>query len=731
MYFARFAELRFGMDRIGCSGFEKTRSGNKSNGRKTEKMRKTQDLSKVVKGKKTMKRKVISCLLCVILAFLQMPIFADAADVNRGTVYYHIDVKVDGEYTVTVDGEKITLSGELQKDTIKVRIGDKTYSFSDYNITQVTEDGRKEYEISLTRPWLSPDSIVWVEGTYRMTNVYLSGRMLFSSVPDNIKSILPTTVVGGKAYHYVDIADYQYDGVNECTGGRGMRSEGKTGIPIGLDIFIQASGMQVILTKGKLALKKVVEDEDGYVLTAEDDAAVFDYVITDADGEPLYFLDGVYSDGTAEGASSIVSVVNGSTVLLDGIPAGTYKITEIQKDGYVIHEINGNETEQYTTDYVVKVKTDDEIPVAVFTNLKLSEKSAVCIRKTADGAVDVVYPDPKIKIYAFEDGQKQGEPIWSCTLSANGDAIYPTVYFAPGTYLVEESGQDMEGFDCAVSLNDGSEMTFTVSTEADLIMLNVHNLYDARPDPEYTSLKVTKVWSGEGEHPASVEIQLYKDGEAFGDPVELGEGNGWSCEWTELDDGYTWTVDEVNVPEGYTKKVEHEGTEWTVTNIADETDPEYTSLKVTKVWSGEGEHPASVEVQLFRYGEAFGKPVELSEGNGWTYEWAELEYGYTWTVDEVNVPEGYVKSVEHEGTEWTVTNTANKPNEPEGPNEPDGPNVPDVPDVTNVPDQSNAPNVPDNPKMGDDPYTLLWIAITALSGAAFLGIILRSKRRSY
>lgn len=418
-----------------------------------------------------------------------------ADGVNYGTAYTHIDVKVDGEYTVSIDGNPLKLAGELQPDTIKVKIGNTTYDFSKYSVSTVTEDGRKEYEIRVRYPYISPDSIAWVEGTYRMTNVYVSGRMLFTSIPENIQSVLPTTTVNEKTYYYVDIENFQYNGVNECTGGNGLRSGGHTGTPTGLDLFIQASGMSVILTKGRLAIKKVLVDETGDTLVED---ATFDYVITDkSTGEKLFFVDGVYSESTAEGASSTVSVPVNTTVLLEGIPAGTYKITEIQKDGYVIFKINGNETSSYTTDYVIKIKEDEEVPVATFTNMKLSSESAIRLNKTADGVADAFYPNPTISIYATENGQKVGDALWNGMLPTNGDVIYPTTYFGVGTYLIEETGYELAGYDCTASLNQSPDMTFVVSAGGSLITLTIHNQYKVHtPNPASVVIEALKTLDG-------------------------------------------------------------------------------------------------------------------------------------------------------------------------------------------------------------------------------------------
>ena len=413
------------------------------------------------------------CLFVVACFLALTPTLAQAAP-NYGKNYNHIDVKVDCEYVFSVDGVDVPLTGTLQPETIKVTVGSKTYDFSKYSVSTVTESGKSEYEIRVNG--LKSSDISWIEDTFRMSNVYVSARVIFSTVPEALQDILQTTLVNGSTYYYLDVTDYQYDGVQECTGGRGPRSSGNTGTPTGLDLHIKASGMSVALTKGRLAISKKVQNEQGAVLSQQEDGVSFDYTITSTGGETLYFLNGVCCDSTTDGAQSTVSVQNGQTVMLEGIPAGTYRITELQKSGYVIRSINGTSTANYTTDYVVKTKVDGEIPVAEFVNTKLSEKAAIRINKTAAGIEQGGYPDPEICIY-----NEQGELLWKAVLPSNGDAIYPTTYFLPGTYWIEETGQEIEGYNCEMTINGGSRKQFEILPGDSLVYVTVHNQYTAEP----------------------------------------------------------------------------------------------------------------------------------------------------------------------------------------------------------------------------------------------------------
>ncbi len=176
----------------------------------------------------------------------------------------------------------------------------------------------------------------------------------------------------------------------------------------------------------------------------------------------------------------------------------------------------------------------------------------------------------------------------------------------------------------------------------------------------YVSPKIdiigTKVWIDGPEDRPIIELQLFRDGEAFGKPVELTEGM-LSHTWSDLDktdfDGieYVYTVDEVNVPENYEKSVDG----FIVTNSCLSPKIDITG---TKVWVNGPDEKPTIELQLFRDGEAFGEPVELVDGVT-SYTWTDLDktdamgVDYVYTVDEVEVVENFEKTVEG----LVVTNT--------------------------------------------------------------------------
>ena len=403
------------------------------------------------------------------------PGFGRASNSSQyGSRYDHVDVKVDAKYNVKVDGVSYSLDGFLQSESIVVTVGNNIYAYAGYNVKQRAEGGKYEYDISVSN--LSPSSIAWVNNGYSMSNVNVKARILFTTVPEAMKTILSTVVINNTTYYYADF-DMPYTGVQECTGGKGMRSEGATGTPTGLDLYITEDAADVIITKGRLGIEKVIVDEEGNAI--EDDNTAFTFEIK----------------GNTVDYENVIEVLGGSKTILEDLPAGSYTITERQVEGYAIYSIDGNETDNYSYNYTVVVKEDEDIPIATFTNTRLSDKSALTIQKKAEGlGEDASYPDPTIRIYAVdEEGNKSEKPVWENTVSANGDTIYLNVYLDTGKYMIEESGESVREYDCdsMFYLNGvilaGNE--FEIDKGGQNLAIDVINNYSktiipSEPDPE-------------------------------------------------------------------------------------------------------------------------------------------------------------------------------------------------------------------------------------------------------
>lgn len=175
---------------------------------------------------------------------------------------------------------------------------------------------------------------------------------------------------------------------------------------------------------------------------------------------------------------------------------------------------------------------------------------------------------------------------------------------------------------------------------------------------------VTKVWVGDDEatRPESIQVQLYADGQSYGNPVTLNSANSWRVTYENLpkyssgDTEIQYTVDEVNVPAGYSKSVEG----LTITNTY-----VITSVTVIKEWDDnenqDGIRPGSVIVALLADGEKTGDTVTLNSENKWTATFGDLSKfnddggEITYSVKEETV-EGYAPEYAKDGRRIKITN---------------------------------------------------------------------------
>lgn len=189
-------------------------------------------------------------------------------------------------------------------------------------------------------------------------------------------------------------------------------------------------------------------------------------------------------------------------------------------------------------------------------------------------------------------------------------------------------------------------------------------------------LTVTKAWddddNSQGICPTTVEMQLLKDGQPFGDPVTLSEESGWSYTWNGLVDDGSYTAFEVyessNLGEyessadspDHAAGFDADG-KAAVTNTL----PPTTSFTAIKLWEGaplDGT-PASVDVQLYQNGQLYDAAVALDGAGSWQHTWfglpttdAEGDPAFYYAL-ETAVPPDYEASIGNTGNVAVITNT--------------------------------------------------------------------------
>ncbi|MEK0264430.1 Cna B-type domain-containing protein, partial [Bifidobacterium mongoliense] len=212
----------------------------------------------------------------------------------------------------------------------------------------------------------------------------------------------------------------------------------------------------------------------------------------------------------------------------------------------------------------------------------------------------------------------------------------------------------------SVTVNDINVIKSTDGYEFDVV------------DNAITSVSVSKHWDDagnqDGVRPSSVKVQLFADGVAQGDPVQLDAAGNWSHTFSGLalrahGKDVAYTVKELDVPTGYTSSVQETSPgNWIVTNTHK---PAVTSVSGVKHWDDaddqDGERPSSVKVNLLADGAPVGSAT-VDAASDWKYSFSDLpvfksgvKIAYTVTEDQVA---NYVSSVS--GFDVTNTHTPGK-----------------------------------------------------------------------
>ena len=190
-------------------------------------------------------------LLCLVMALCIMGAFTFTAFAEDGKIdietendcqildMTHIDVKADAKYYAEIDGEKVVLDAKIVAESIVVTVAtpnaNLNYSFANYKVYTLVEDGMTEYRIVLDgTDGALLTAIQWDGYTFRMKNVYVGARLVFDEVPEVLAAEMEQTEDGA---YYVDV-NMLYNGIQECTTHNGLRSEGHCGYITGVDLYL-------------------------------------------------------------------------------------------------------------------------------------------------------------------------------------------------------------------------------------------------------------------------------------------------------------------------------------------------------------------------------------------------------------------------------------------------------------------------------------------------------------
>lgn len=335
---------------------------------------------------------------------------------------------------------------------------------------------------------------------------------------------------------------------------------------------------------------------------------------------------------------------------------------------------------------------------------------------------------------------------------------------------------DSKGYTVTAADGEGAALTVTegsvvgVLSDDETVTFDNYKKKDEEPPlkTNYYDLTVRKELSGNNTSTADVfSFQITLNDETInakhGDVTFVGGKATFTLKGGEsitakgLPEGIVYTVTETDSGAGY--EVEYSDnakdatlsgdTIVTVTNSKSKDDkPELTksaTISVKKVWvlDDGAAKPESVTVTLYRTDEEDKTiPLEtavLNQSNDWSKTWTKTWTGeaeYTWSVDETDVPEGFTKTVTHEGNAYTITNNDKSSTTPGG-SDPDSDPDPDpeviINDGDTPRDEMTLPDPelpreemilpdPEVPKTGDV-NLIMWLALAVLSGFGLLALL--------
>ena len=391
---------------------------------------------------------------------------------------------------------------------------------------------------------------------------------------------LPNTITGSSlkvtlnGYNdYEDVVIYEAKKA-EAETSQPFIGYGKARVP-----FSKTEQIDMPIQTGSLIVRKTVSGE------GSDTHNAFTFTVTLMQNGDIPNGDIVCGDVTFTNGTATFTLKHNESKTIESIPAGfAYLVEESGNGGYAV---TVNNTDATTASGIIVA---GQTATAAFDNYKPSgghidpdpnpAKVALTATKTLDGIA------PKGSSFVFVLKDENGRIVQ--TKSNNGDQIFfDTMSFSnTGTY--KYTVEEVAGNDRNINY-DGNVYTVIIKVtksgdyHAEISYEKNGTAYQGKlvfanttkssppvivPDNYTVSVSVSKVWKdgGSSNRPSYVSVQLYRNGNAYGNTVTLSESNSWRYTWSNLDDDYTWTVNEVNVPRGYTRTVTRSGDVWTITN---------------------------------------------------------------------------------------------------------------------------------------------------------------------
>jgi len=212
---------------------------------------------------------------------------------------------------------------------------------------------------------------------------------------------------------------------------------------------------------------------------------------------------------------------------------------------------------------------------------------------------------------------------------------------------------------------EGTEIVYTITEDevegytTQVNGYNVTNIHVA----DQTEVTVQKFWNDynnfDGIRPQEIQVQLYANKNAYGEPVTLNFGMDWKYTWTNLPkkqygEDVKYTVKELGRVVGY--EVSYSEDTFTITNTHD---PVKVSIQGQKTWEDnenqDGIRPQSITVNLYADDEKIASQV-VTEKDNWSWRFDDLYKYDAGAVVDYYITEDTVEGYETRVNGFNITN---------------------------------------------------------------------------
>ncbi len=212
---------------------------------------------------------------------------------------------------------------------------------------------------------------------------------------------------------------------------------------------------------------------------------------------------------------------------------------------------------------------------------------------------------------------------------------------------------------------EGTEIVYTITEDqiegytSQVNGYNVTNIHVA----DQTEVTVQKFWNDynnfDGIRPQEIQVQLYANKNAYGEPVTLNFGMDWKYTWTNLPkkqygEDVKYTVKELGRVVGY--EVSYSEDTFTITNTHD---PVKVSIQGQKTWEDnenqDGIRPQSITVNLYADDEKIASQV-VTEKDNWSWRFDDLYKYDAGAVVDYYITEDTVEGYETRVNGFNITN---------------------------------------------------------------------------